>query len=107
MDSNNDWVGLRAVGRDPHTGQTVHVRFTPSELPVLTSHPAYKKAAIRAAGRALVTMGRSYLGGHLEVRWDLPTVSGSAMAVSEYLAATWAVEHALLAAGRRRPPDRN
>lgn len=97
------WAGIRALYKD----HTVYVRFTPSELPVLTSYPEYKKAAIRAAGRALITMGRSYLGGHLEVFWDLPALRGSAQAVSEYLAATWAVEHALLAAGKYRTTDRN
>jgi hypothetical protein len=83
------------VGEPGDSGPAVCVRFTPSEIPVLTSSPAHKTAVIRAAGRALATLGRSYLGGHLEISSDTPPHRGCALAVSERIAAVRAVQNAM------------
>jgi hypothetical protein len=65
----------------------VRVRFVPSDVPVLTCRPADRTAALRGAAEALARLGRSDLGGHLEV------TPGPAPA--ERLAAGRAVENAL------------
>ncbi|GGM08903.1 hypothetical protein GCM10012279_28720 [Micromonospora yangpuensis] len=79
-------------GDDPTSGGTGLVRFVPSDVPVLTSCPADRTGAIRAAGRTLAEMGRSYLGGHLEIRaTGTPRLARSA----ERLAAVRAVQNVL------------
>ncbi|MFI9526050.1 hypothetical protein [Micromonospora rosaria] len=77
---------------DPAASGTVRVRFTPSDVPVLTSCPADRTAAVRAAGRALAGMGRSYLGGHLEIS---STAADRGTGPGERLATVRAVENVL------------
>jgi hypothetical protein len=69
-------------------------RFTPSEVPVLTSFPPRHALALREVGRALAQLGRSYLGGHVELCWDDPPPP-SAAAGTERVAAVRAVENVL------------
>ncbi|MFF2184887.1 hypothetical protein [Streptomyces sp. NPDC058155] len=81
-------------GREPAT-YSVRVRFTPSDLPGLTTGPAHRGTAIRAAGLVLAAHGRGYLGGHLEITSDAPARLGRIPAASERLATVRAVEDAL------------
>ncbi|MCI3222565.1 hypothetical protein [Streptomyces sp. NP-1717] len=81
-------------GREP-AAYSVRVRFTPSEIPGLTSGPVHRGTAIRAAGLALAAHGRGYLGGHLEITSDAPARLGRIPAASERLATVRAVEDAL------------
>ncbi|MDX3854837.1 hypothetical protein [Streptomyces sp. AK02-01A] len=89
----------RTRRREAETGRggayTVCVRFTPSDIPGLTSRPAHRTAVIRAAGKALDAQGRGYLGGHLEITSNAPLARGCTLAASEQLAAARAVENAL------------
>jgi hypothetical protein len=57
---------------------------------VLTSCPADRPAAIHGAAEALARLGRSHLGGNLEV-----TASARVPLAAERLAAARAVEHVL------------
>jgi hypothetical protein len=82
-------------------GNTVGARFTPSDVPVLTTDPVHRTAAVHAAVRMLKALGRSYLGGHLEITWSPPGSMPRTPAGSEYLAAGRAVETAL----RQRPVE--
>ncbi|MFY1638271.1 4'-phosphopantetheinyl transferase family protein [Solwaraspora sp. WMMB335] len=95
-DPSLGWVGVQAVERG---GNTVHARFTPSDVPVLTTSPPHRVAAVHAAVRTLNAHGRSHLGGHLEVKWSPPGSGPHTPGGSEYLAAARAVETAL----RQRP----
>ncbi|WP_432828444.1 hypothetical protein [Dactylosporangium sp. CA-092794] len=70
-------------------------------MPVLTTDPVHRTAAVRAAACTLNAFGRSYLGGHLEVTWSPPGSRPRTPAGSEYLAAGRAVETAL----RQRPVE--
>lgn len=72
-----------------------YAAFTPSQLPVLTVEPAHKAKAFRAAAAALAALGRSYLGGHLEVVSDVPLSRGFGSSTSDVLAAITAVRDAL------------
>ncbi|WP_330172423.1 hypothetical protein OG875_01740 [Streptomyces sp. NBC_01498] len=71
------------------------MRFTPSDLPGLTTGPGHRATAIRAAGLVLAAQGRGHLGGHLEVTSDAPARLGRIPAASERLATVRAVEDAL------------
>lgn len=94
-------------------GRLVHARFTPSDLPVLTSSP-HRAAALRAISRTLAHLGRGYLGGHAEITCDAALPRGCrALTLTECLAAVRAVENALTGGrgtawlplpGRRRRP---
>ncbi|WDZ83418.1 hypothetical protein [Micromonospora cathayae] len=68
----------------------VRVRFVPSDVPVLTSCPADRTAAIHGAAEALARLGRSHLGGNLEV-----TAGARTPLADERLAAARAVENVL------------
>lgn len=81
-------------GRETAT-YSVRVRFTPSDIPGLTTGPAHRGTAIRAAGLVLAAQGRGYLGGHLEITSDAPARLGRIPAASERLATVRAVEDAL------------
>ncbi|WP_329038338.1 hypothetical protein OIE71_32250 [Streptomyces sp. NBC_01725] len=81
-------------GREPAT-YSVRVRFTPSDIPGLTTGPGHRATAIRAAGLVLAAHGRGYLGGHLEITSDAPARLGRIPAASERLATVRAVEDAL------------
>ncbi|MFC4147657.1 hypothetical protein ACFO0M_15480 [Micromonospora mangrovi] len=79
-------------GTDPAYGG-VRVRFTPSDVPVLTCFPADRAAALRGAAEALARLGRADLGGCVEVSPAGPPDPRSAAV--EHLAAARAVENAL------------
>ncbi|MFB8349075.1 hypothetical protein [Streptomyces niveus] len=81
-------------GREP-APYSLRVRFTPSDIPGLTTGPTHRGTAIRAAGLALAAHGRGYLGGHLEITSDAPARLGRIPAASERLATVRAVEDAL------------
>jgi hypothetical protein len=85
-------VGIRTAERGT---TTVYVRFTPSDVPVLTSCPAHRAAAIGAAARTLCALGQSYLGGHLEISWSPSALRHRTPVGSEYLAASRAVVRVL------------
>ncbi|MEO3787302.1 hypothetical protein ABGB12_28585 [Actinocorallia sp. B10E7] len=90
--------------------RAVHARFTPSELPLLTSSP-HRAMAIRAMARTLSGLGRGYLGGHAEITSDgAPPRGCRSVALTECLAVARAVDSALRG-GRGtawlRLPDRN
>jgi len=85
-------VGIRTAERGT---TTVYVQFTPSDVPVLTSCPQHRAVAIGAAARTLCALGRSYLGGHLEISWNPPASRHRTPVGSEYLAASCAVAHVL------------
>jgi len=75
---------------DPARGQ-VRVRFTPSAIPVLSCTPTGHDAAVRGAAEALARLGRSDLGGSLEVS----AAGDPRNLVAEHFAAGRAVENAL------------
>jgi len=83
--------GAGGSGRDEaveRASDVVRVRFVPSGVPVLTCAPPDRAAALRGAAETLARLGRSDLGGHLQV-----SVGGPEPA--EHLAAARAVENAL------------
>jgi hypothetical protein len=98
----------RTTGTD-RTARRVRARFTPSDLPLLTSSP-HRVAALRAISRTLAHLGRGYLGGHAEISCDGAAPRGCrVLTLTECLAAVRAVEDAL-AGGRgtasvRIPPS--
>jgi len=77
------------TGPGPYpAGGQIRVRFTPSAIPVLSCTPTGHDAAVRGAAAALARLGRSDLGGSLEVK-------AAGDPAVEYLAAGRAVENAL------------
>jgi len=76
-------------------GYAVRIRFTLSDIPVLTSWPPHRPWAIRAAGAALIALGCGHLGGHLEIGLRAESSRGPALAISECLAVGRAVESAI------------
>ncbi|WP_139128991.1 hypothetical protein [Micromonospora nigra] len=66
------------------------MRFTPSDVPVLTSCPADRTAAVQVVARTLARLGRSDLGGTVEV-----STGGPVNADDERAATVLAVEYAL------------
>ncbi|MCB5163544.1 hypothetical protein LG634_01600 [Streptomyces bambusae] len=76
-------------------GGTVRARFSLSELPVLTVHPASAAPAAAAAVRTLATAGRGYLGGHLELRTSAPAGRSAALTAATRRATALAVASAL------------
>lgn len=102
------WVGRARTARPnpvPHPGHPpgcgpgegyggVRVRFTPSDVPVLTCFPANRTAALRGAAEALARLGRADLGGCVEVS-PAGAPPDARAAAAEQLAAGRAVENAL------------
>ncbi|MBQ1076221.1 hypothetical protein KBX06_24130 [Micromonospora sp. C31] len=82
--------GLWDAGGQATPDGAVRVRFTPSEVPVLTSCPADRTAAVQVVARTLARLGRCDLGGTVEV-----SASGPVNADDERAAAVLAVEYAL------------
>ncbi|MCD0449328.1 hypothetical protein LO762_09020 [Actinocorallia sp. API 0066] len=114
------WCTVDPTVRTP-AARSVHARFTPSDVPLLTTSP-HRAMAIRAMARTLSTLGRGYLGGHAEITSDgvLPRGCRAAEATESQ-----AVAHAVASAlrggrgsawmllpqrgdhGPRQLPDRN
>lgn len=105
----------------PAPSRALHARFTPSELPLLTSSP-HRALVIRAMARTLSVFGRGHLGGHAEITSDgAPPRGCRSVAVAESLVVARAVDSALRGGrgtawlrlpGRNerdtpQPPDRN
>lgn len=75
--------------------RTVRARFTPSEVPLLTSSP-HRITTLRTVARTLASLGRGYLGGHAEITSDAPPARGCrSLAATERLVVARAVEDAI------------